>query len=225
MNDHKNTISITDAPPAVPRLKIRWLAMAAAVGALCIALLLGAVFYQWVYPRPIAPSGGCYFFKRLELPVPLFRQSDDRWRHDLLGETVDTIGATGCAISSIAMVLSYYGIDTDPQRLNRFLIDHGGYTPEGWVYWEKAAAIAPDRVRHVYESLPSYYLIDRNLYHRNPVIIRVRLPSGITHFVVIVGKSGFDYLIRDPGAGARKGIYPLKEIGSDIQALRFYEKV
>ena len=47
--------------------------------------------------------------------------------------------------------------------------------------------------------------------------------SGITHFVVIAGKQGFDYLVRDPGAGAAKGLYPLRELGSDIEALRFYE--
>jgi hypothetical protein len=55
------------------------------------------------------------------------------------------------------------------------------------------------------------------------VIVRVRYSSGITHFVVIAGKEGFDYLIRDPGAGAAKGLYPLRELGSNIEALRFYE--
>ena len=43
--------------------------------------------------------------------------------------------------------------------------------------------------------------------------------------VVIAGKDGFDYLVRDPGAGSAKGLYPLRELGSDIEALRFYEPV
>lgn len=51
----------------------------------------------------------------------------------------------------------------------------------------------------------------------------MRFRSGLTHFVVIGGKQGFDYLIRDPGAGAAKGYYPLRDLGSDIEALRFYE--
>jgi hypothetical protein len=104
------------------------------------------------------------------------------------------------------------------------LKQHEGYTAKGWIYWEKAAEVAPDRVRHVYEDLPSYQLIDTNLAKNNPVIVRVRFPSGVTHFVVIAGKDGFDYLIRDPGAGAAKGMYPLKEFGSRIEALRFYEQ-
>ena len=60
----------------------------------------------------------------------------------------------------------------------------------------------------------------------NPVIVRLRFPSGVTHFVVVMGKDGFEYLIRDPSsAGLRKGVYPLREIGSDVEALRFYEKL
>ncbi|PYK19983.1 MAG: hypothetical protein DME55_03465 [Verrucomicrobia bacterium] len=55
--------------------------------------------------------------------------------------------------------------------------------------------------------------------------MRVRLPNGITHFVVIAGKDGFDYLVQDPGGGSAKGLYPLRELGSDIEALRFYEPI
>ena len=121
------------------------------------------------------------------------------------------------------MVFRSYGIDIDPQQLNWFLTDKGGYTDRGWLYWERAAWWAPERVRHVYEDLPSYALIDSNLARGNPVIVRVRYETGVTHFVVIAGKHGFDYLVRDPGAGAAKGLYPLRELGSDIEALRFYE--
>ena len=53
--------------------------------------------------------------------------------------------------------------------------------------------------------------------------MRVRLANGITHFAVIAGKNGFDYLVRDPGGGAAKGFYPLRELNSDIEALRFYQ--
>jgi len=119
----------------------------------------------------------------------------------------------------------FYGIDVDPQQLNWFLTATGGFTEQGWLYWDRAAWIAPDRVRHVYEDLPSYQLIDSNIAHGNPVIVRVRLGSGITHFVVIAGKDGFDYLVRDPGAGSAKGLYPLRELGSDIEALRFYQPI
>jgi len=159
------------------------------------------------------------------LPVPSFRQGDGKWGDDPIGGVEDngTLASVGCAVAATAMVFQSYGIDTDPQQLNWFLTGVGGYTEQGWLYWERAAWLAPDRVRHVYEDLPSYQLIDSNLARRNPVIVRVRFASGVTHFVVIAGKQGFDYLVRDPGAGATKGFYPLRELHSKIEALRFYE--
>lgn len=190
------------------------------------ALIVCAHVYQsWGRTGIIAPSGGRYYFRRVEIPVPSFRQGDERWRGDLLGPTQHTLGAEGCAVSSAAMVLASYGCDTDPQRLNAYCQRHHGFTPQGWLYWEVAAEIAGGRVRHAYEDRPSYDLIDAQLARGNPVIIRLRLASGITHFVVIAGKQGWDYLIRDPGAGAAKGLYPLRELGSNIEALRFYEKL
>jgi hypothetical protein len=111
------------------------------------------------------------------LPVPSFRQGDDKWRDDPLGGVPEngTIGGEGCAVASAAMVFKFYGIDVDPQQLNWFLTATDGYTEQGWLYWDRAAWFAPDRVRHVYEDLPSYQLIDSNIAHGNPVIVRVRL--------------------------------------------------
>jgi hypothetical protein len=186
-----------------------------------------AVHVDWTWKRKLSPRGGRYFFHRIELAVPSFRQSEEKWRDDPLGGVAEngTLGGEGCAVAATAMVFKFYGIDVDPQQLNWFLPSVGGYTENGWIYWDRAAWFAPDRVRHVYEDLPSYQLIDSNIGRGNPVIVRVRLPGGVTHFVVIAGKDGFDYLVRDPGAGYAKGLYPLRELGSDIEALRFYESI
>ena len=198
--------------------------------AFVVVLLLGAglyIYIDWNWKRRLAPRGGRYFFSRIELPVPSFRQADEKWADDPLGwdEENGTLGGEGCAVAAAAMIFKFYGIDTDPQQLNWFLPTVEGYTDRGWLYWDRAAWWAPDRVRHVYEDLPSYWLIDSNLARGNPVIVRVRFRSGITHFVVIAGKQGFDYLIRDPGAGAAKGFYPLRELNSKIEALRFYDRL
>jgi Peptidase_C39 like family len=186
-----------------------------------------AVHIDWTWKRKLTPRGGRYFFHRVELAVPSFRQSEEKWRDDPLGGVPEngTLGGEGCAVAAAAMVFKFYGIDVDPQRLNWFLPLVDGYTENGWIYWDRAAWFAPHHVRHVYEDLPSYQLIDSNLSRGNPVIVRVRLSGGVTHFVVIAGKDGFDYLIADPGAGSAKGLYPLRELGSDIEALRFYEPI
>ncbi len=180
---------------------------------------------EWMKPGIIEPAGGLFFPTRVELKVPIFRQADERWRGHKLGPTPGTLAAEGCAVASAAMVLASYGYDTDPGRLNAYLTEHGGYTPEGWIWWEKAAEITGGAYIKAYEDLPSHHLVDENLRHGNPVIVRLRAKNGITHFVVIAGKDGYDYLIRDPGAGADKGLYPLREFGSKIEGLRFYARV
>ena len=174
---------------------------------------------------PLPASGGLYFPSTVLHDVPHFAQADKRWAADRLGPTPGSLGAEGCAVASAAMVLASYGSDLDPGRLNKFLQKNEGYTERGWLYWEKASEYPPVVAEHVYEDDASHFLIDWNLLRGNPVIVRLRYPDGITHFVVVVGKQGYEYLIRDPGHRYKDGIYLLSEFGSPIEALRFYRKL
>jgi Peptidase_C39 like family len=63
------------------------------------------------------------------LNVPTFDQTDSRWASDPLGlgTCTETIGSSGCVVTSVAMVLKYYGIQTDPKDLNSFLKINAGY--------------------------------------------------------------------------------------------------
>src|ERR1700733_8418858 len=69
-------------------------------GLLVAALLYFCVpaFFGWKHV--ISSSGGRYFVHRVILPVPVFTQDDPRWTFDLLGPTYQTVGQTGCAITS-----------------------------------------------------------------------------------------------------------------------------
>lgn len=202
-----------------PRKPWKWWAGVAAG----VVVLAGAVG-MWFGGKTIPSSGGLWFPTLVSVDVPAFAQGDLRWKDDLLGATEATLHAEGCAVTSAAMVLASYGMDIDPGRLNRFLQEHPqGYTPEGWIYWEAAADFAPGITEKVYEDLPSRWLIDWNLLRGNPVIVRVRLPAN-THFVVIAGKKGWDYLVLDPGGQAGKGLVPLKQLAPRIEALRYYRQ-
>lgn len=189
-----------------------------------------AVFWlsRWMEKHPLAPSGGLFIPGEILLSGPHFLQSDPKWGKDKLGPTTDPLASVGCAVTSAAMVLAGYGIDTDPGRLNMFLAAREkGYTPQGWLYWETAAEVDPaltDKLLPHYEDSPSFCLIDCNLLRGNPVIIRLRYPNGVTHFMVVCGKRGWDYLVRDPGPRGTKGVYPLKDFGGPIEALRFYRR-
>ena len=190
--------------------------------ALLLVVMLGTTL--WCWPRPISPSGGLPIPGEIVISVPQFLQGDPQWGNDQLGKTPGSMRGEGCAVTSAAMVLSHYGMDVDPGRLNAFLQTNNGFEGQAWLKWESASTYSPGLVEKAYEGSPSYFLIDWNLLHGNPVIVRLRLPSGITHFVVIVGKRGFDYLIRDPSPRGEEKIYPLKELGVPIEALRYYRR-
>jgi hypothetical protein len=199
---------------------VRWL--------IILWLLLLAVGTLWFWKRPISGVGGLPIPGELVVEVPQFFQSDPKWREDFLGGTSGTLGAEGCAVTSASMVLGFYGMAVDPQRLNQFLNQHGGYEGKAWLRWESAAEFLPGIVQKGYEDLPSYGLIDWNLLHGNPVIVRIRRVDGITHFVVIVGKRGFDYLIRDPAGWSRAeggSVYPFARLGVPMEALRYYRRL
>jgi Peptidase_C39 like family len=220
----------TDLPAPPRSRRTLWITLAV------IAVSIAASLYyhwqkwaaweaEWKRVGIIEPHGGVFQQPRLELNVPLFRQSDQRWHSEKLGAGPDTMGSAGCAVSSAAMVLASYGLDTDPGRLNRLLSENDGYENGDKIRWEKAAEVTGNAAEKAYEDLPSHELIDRNLQAGNPVIVRLKREGQRTHFVVIAGKDGYEYLTRDPGAGAEKGLYPLREYGSKIEALRFYRRL
>src|ERR1700732_3749606 len=127
-------------PPASRNLRKRGVYVLA--GIVGVVMILSA-WYYYVGTRKIPSAGGLYFFSKLILPVQRFAQGDPRWADDELGPAPSTMGEEGCAVSSAAMVLAFYGQDVDPGRLNAFLSSNGGYTPQGWLYWEKAAEYHP----------------------------------------------------------------------------------
>jgi hypothetical protein len=185
-------------------------------------IVLFVLFGLWRWPRHIGGSGGLPIPGEILISVPQFLQGDPSWRDDPLGDTPGTLGGEGCAIASASMVLGHYGMAIDPKRLNCFLREHNGFEGQGWLRWESAAEFVPGLIQKAYEDLPSFLRIDWNLLRGNPVIVRIRRPDGITHFVVIVGKRGLDYLIRDPAGSGGGRVYPFLELGVPIEALRYY---
>ena len=66
-----------------------------------ILLLITAlgVYIDWTWKRKLSPRGGRYFFHRVELAVPSFRQSDEKWRDDPLGGIADNGTSDGAPTS------------------------------------------------------------------------------------------------------------------------------
>src|SRR5439155_122353 len=87
---------------------------------LVLVLLIAAmaVHVDWTWKRKLSPRGGRYFFHRVELAVPSFHQSEEKWRDDPLGgvEANGTLGGEGCAVAAAAMVFKFYGIEIEALR-------------------------------------------------------------------------------------------------------------
>lgn len=147
------------------------------------------------------------FLERLDYDPPAtmlaikpLSQRDTRWASHKLGYSYYTIGGYGCLITAISMILNWYGKQTDPAQLNDALVRVGGFTGAN-LYWNAIAQVQPDV--YLAKSIDCYYIpaplneIDALLADDVPVLVHVLL-NGLQHWVLIVGKSGSDYIINDP---------------------------
>ena len=96
------------------------------------------------------------------------------------------------------MAATGLGEAVTPADLNALLINRSGYTREGWIIWDAISKSFDGRIEAVAHDRPSFEALDRAIEQGEFPIVKFLLPSGITHWVVIVGKEGSDYLIHDP---------------------------
>lgn len=77
-----------------------------------------------------------------QLAVGFFSQRQSPWNGYMLGTcSGDTIGSSGCAITSIAMAMTPVVTNLDPGVLNTYLKNNGGYASGCLVIWANAAGI------------------------------------------------------------------------------------
>ncbi|MDA3955855.1 C39 family peptidase [Oceanispirochaeta sp.] len=151
--------------------------------------------------------------EELPLDVPWFGQ-EESWADQGLGDSPTiTIRTHGCALTSSAMVLNYLGVKTNPEELNRWLLENEGFE-EGWddedgtylgrvrLIWNSPVQGFPEIKefnRYDFHSEPADLALIRSYLDRGiPVIAEVLRPQGIPHFVVLIAYSEDDFLIRDP---------------------------
>lgn len=182
------------------------------------ALIVANVFGPEPDSIPIPPRGGA----QLSIVVasqPHFRQTDARWRGKRVGETGESFSATGCTLCSVSMALADCGIDIPPDSLNDRLKRIDGFTREGYLRWDALRDLIGDGASLMIPANPDFDIIDRTLQGGHCIIARIRHQNGLPHWVVISGKSGYEYLIRDP-LGRIEQLDTLSNYGSPILAIR-----
>lgn len=127
-----------------------------------------------------------------------FSQNDPRWRYDAIGVSNSTINDYGCALTSVAMVFRYHGIDINPKVLARqpiFVRDLISW-PTQWRFldlnynsYHKSGGL----------DQSDWSRIDQEIAAGNPVIVFIRaLGRNAGHYVVIHSKDARGYIVHDP---------------------------
>lgn len=172
--------------------------------------------------------------------APYFSQKDPQWgsqeydHASSLGlDCGTTIAQCGCALTSAAMLLKYYGVDkspdsfpTTPKNLNEWLKNNEGYT-FGSVRWPSIASYSvkaneifgTQKIRLVgFGQSNDFTTLSNELDSNRPVILSVKDGS---HFVVATGHQGSNYSINDP---ISQNNTTLQSYGNIFQGMRLYEK-
>src|SRR4029078_560068 len=80
----------------------------------------------------------------MSFPLVSLSQQDPKWKSDILGfgDKGDTIGYIGCALTSVAMLLSGHGYAETPKTLNQKLKNAHGFAGAS-IYWGAVSQIYP----------------------------------------------------------------------------------
>ena len=164
-------------------------------------------------------------------------QQDPKWKDMKLGTSNLTLGAYGCAVTSLAMYLSGFNYPEDAASLNTKMRNLGGFV-DAAIVWGAVSTIYP-KIR--YKNLilcrdtdAPIDMIGNSVSAGQPVLLEVDSSpaSGLqTHWVVAYKKVGKDFLILDPFPyPSDKGEVSLmarysqgKELKRSITAAVFYE--
>src|ERR1700752_4804539 len=136
-----------------------------------------------------------------------YSQQDPQWKADKLGfgkQESDTIGYIGCALTSVAMMLSGHGFTETPRMLNKKLQSVDGCAGAG-IRWYQVSQLYPQiRINSIIkcnDTAAPLAQIDAALAAGQPAIVQVDstpAPGILTHYVVLYARKGNDYLMLDP---------------------------
>ena len=136
-----------------------------------------------------------------------YSQQDPQWKGDKLGfgkQESDTIGYIGCALTSVAMMLSGHGYTETPKNLNKKLQNVDGFAGAG-IRWYQVSQLYPQiRINSIIkcnDTPAPLAQIDAALAAGQPAIVQVDstpAPGVLTHYVVLYARKGNDYLMLDP---------------------------
>lgn len=130
--------------------------------------------------------------------VIAYRQDDETWATDLLGDSQFTMKSSGCLVTCISSAVSMEtGVEITPRALNDTFSKNRVYDSEGNIQWaaiEKTEGYSAEVFQEVSETE-----IAQCLAYGHYPIVRVRMHGiGNLHYVLIVGVEDGEYICMDP---------------------------
>lgn len=144
----------------------------------------------------------------MKLNVPVIGQRNPQWSTHSLGSSTNTIGADGCALTCLTMLMQYYKHAIDVPTLNNWLTLNEGYSEEDLIIWDSIMRLANDidfiGIVNCGTVAAPIDKINQEVQNGHPVIIGVDFnhnPQATSpdHYVIIVGiMDDGTYIINDP---------------------------
>lgn len=148
--------------------------------------------------------------------VVFYRQDDESWAQETLGDSVYTMEKSGCLVCCIASAVSMMGEERTPGALNEEFTAQNVYDREGNLLWEelrKTGKYEADVFTKVSEEQLTECLKDGKY-----PIVRVRMRGLFDfHYVLIVKAQDGMFYCMDP---LKDGLIPLRQYGNRIYAVR-----
>lgn len=181
------------------------------------------LFKVTVRDKPLVSTGGIELNISPKKDTAYFLQDDPRWGSDKLGGSQEKFSSTGCLVCAISMAGSELGYDVTPKQLNIELKNLEGFTKEGLIIWSKIKDATKGNLRSVVVSDFSHSDIDEALKNGVIPVVKYYIAPGVPHWIPIVGKKGFEYLIKD-SLDSTKSISNLSRKAQEIVSLRLIKK-
>ena len=148
--------------------------------------------------------------------IVLYRQDDERWADETLGDSSYTMEKSGCLVSCIASAVTMTKEEKTPSTLNEEFSAHNVYDAEGNILWDALRNMGEYEV-DVFSEVTEELLIECLKDGRYP-IVRVRMHGvGNFHYVLIVKAENGEFYCMDP---LEDELTKLSKYGNRIYAVR-----
>lgn len=130
-----------------------------------------------------------------------YAQDEGSWANDYIAGSSFKMKDWGCAITSVAMVASYYGEKINPGDIAEEI---SFFNNNGEIIWGNPAEDLDLKLdKNTAHSGVDWDEVDDYIETGHPVIVFIRSGTGAGHYVVVHGydKDHDDYVVHDPIAG------------------------